>query len=49
MDTVTVLLICGAQVACIAVHFATRYFLVRDHQIELIEKAGRILITGRRQ
>ncbi len=42
MDTELLLIIGGALLACILVHFATRYFLVRAHQIELIENAGRI-------
>lgn len=42
MDTELLLIIGGALLACILVHFATKYFLVRAHQMELIEKAGRM-------
>ena len=42
MNTETYYILSGALLACILVHFATKYFLVRTHQMELIEKAGRM-------
>lgn len=35
----TLLLTAGALIACISVHFATKYFLIRAHQKELMDKA----------
>lgn len=39
MDTEILLIIGGTLVACISVHFATKYFLVKVHQKELMDKA----------
>ncbi len=39
MNVEILLIIGGFLVACISVHFATKYFLVRAHQKELMDKA----------
>lgn len=44
MDTQTFLIIGAVLAACLLVHFATKYIFLRAHQMELIEKAGRIAV-----